>query len=206
MNFDFTDDQHEIKRTARDLLTKRSTWEKVREAAEGPRTDAELWRELGELGWPGIAIAEEHGGQGMGVVELVILLEELGYACAATPFLGSALAGLAIQSAGSPEQQARWLPGLASGELRGGLGAPGLIPDGDGADVLVLVAGDELRVVAGADAGAESVDAIDPTRRHARVADAAAGEPLPGDAGLATDLARTAVAAELVGIASARWR
>ncbi len=35
MNFDFTDDQHEIKRTARDLLTKRSTWEKVREAAEG---------------------------------------------------------------------------------------------------------------------------------------------------------------------------
>ncbi len=67
--------------------------------------------------------------------------------------------------------------------------------------MLVLVAGDELRVVAGADAGAESVDAIDPTRRHARVADAAAGEPLPGDADLATDLARTAVAAELVGIA-----
>ena len=80
MNFDFTDDQHEIKRTARDLLTKRSTWEKVREAAEGGRYDDELWRELGELGWPGIAIAEEHGGQGLGVVELVILLEELGYA------------------------------------------------------------------------------------------------------------------------------
>ena len=84
MNFDFTDDQHEIKRTARDLLTKRSTWEKVREAGEGARYDDELWRELAELGWPGIAIAEDHGGQGMGVVELVILLEELGYACAAT--------------------------------------------------------------------------------------------------------------------------
>ena len=201
MNFDFTDDQHEIKRTARDLLTKRSTWERVRAAAEGGRYDDELWRELGELGWPGIAIAEEHGGQGMGVVELVILLEELGYACAATPFLGSALAGLAIQAAGSPAQQAQWLPGLASGELRGGLGAAGLIPDGDGADVLVVDAGDGLRLVAAADAGAEPVDAIDPTRRHARVADAAAGEPLPGDAVLATDLARTAVAAELVGIA-----
>ncbi len=137
MNFDFTDDQHEIKRTARDLLTKRSTWEKVREAAEGGRYDLELWSELSELGWPGIAIAEEHGGQGLGVVELVILLEELGYACAATPFLGTALAGLAIQASGSPEQQARWLPGLASGELRGALGAPGLIPDGEGADVFV---------------------------------------------------------------------
>lgn len=203
MNFDFTDDQHEIKRTARDLLTKRSTWEKVREAGEGGRYDDELWRELGELGWPGIAIAEEHGGQGLGVVELVILLEELGYACAPTPFLGSALAGLVIQAAGSAEQQARWLPGLAGGESRGALGAPGLIPDGEGADVLVVVTGDGLRLVDGRGAGATSVDAIDPTRRHASVdpAVAAAGEALPGDPDAASDLARTAVAAELVGIA-----
>ena len=203
MNFDFTDDQHEIKRTARDLLTKRSTWEKVREAAEGGRYDLDLWRELGELGWPGIAITEEHGGQGLGVVELVILLEELGFACAATPFLGTALAGLAIQSAGSPEQQARWLPGLASGELRGALGAPGLIPDGDGADVLVLVTADGMRLVDSGQAGAQAVDAIDPTRRHASVTDAVAqgGESLPGDIELATDLGRTAVSAELVGIA-----
>jgi alkylation response protein AidB-like acyl-CoA dehydrogenase len=203
MNFDFTEDQHEIKRTARDLLTKRSTWAKVREAAEGGRYDLDLWRELGELGWPGIAIAEEHGGQGLGVVELVILLEELGFACAATPFLGTALAGLAIQSAGSPEQQARWLPGLASGELRGALGAPGLIPDGDGADVLVLVTADGMCLVDSGQAGAQAVDAIDPTRRHASVTDAVAqaGEPLPGDIELATDLGRTAVSAELVGIA-----
>jgi len=203
MNFDFTDDQHEIKRTARDLLAKRSTWEKVREAAEGGRYDLDLWRELGELGWPGIAITEAHGGQGLGVVELVILLEELGFACAATPFLGTALAGLAIQSAGSPEQQARWLPGLASGELRGALGAPGLIPDGDGADVLVLVTADGMRLVDSGQADVQAVDAIDPTRRHASVTDAVAqaGEPLPGDIELATDLGRTAVSAELVGIA-----
>ena len=203
MNFDFTDDQHEIKRTARDLLTNRSTWAKVREAAEGGRYDLDLWRELGELGWPGIAITEEHGGQGLGVVELVILLEELGFACAATPFLGTALAGLAIQSAGSAEQQARWLPVLASGELRGALGTPGLIPDGDGADVLVLVTADGMRLLDAAQAGAQPVDAIDPTRRHASVTDAAAqaGETLPGDTELATDLGRAAVSAELVGIA-----
>ena len=203
MNFDFTDDQHEIKRTARDLLTKRSTWEKVREAGEGARYDDELWRELAELGWPGIAIAEDHGGQGMGVVELVILLEELGYACAATPFLGNALAGLVIQSAGSPDQQARWLPGLASGAQRGAVGAPGLIPDGHGADVLVLVTADGPRLVDASTAGAASVDAIDPTRRHASVTEAVArgGAPLPGDGELAVDLARAAVSAELVGLA-----
>ena len=80
MNFDFTDDQHDIKRTARELLAKRSTWERVRAAAEGGRYDDELWSELCGLGWPGIAIDEQHGGQGLGVVELAILLEELGYA------------------------------------------------------------------------------------------------------------------------------
>ncbi len=65
-----------------------------------------------------------------------------------------------------------------------------------------LVTGDGLRLLDAAQAGAESVDAIDPTRRHARVTDAAAeaGETLPGDAELAIDLGRTAVSAELVGI------
>lgn len=203
MNFDFSDDQHEIKRTARELLGKRSSWERVREAAEAGRYDDGLWRELCELGWPGIALAEQHGGQGLGVVELAILLEELGYACAATPLMGSALAGLAIAAAGSEEQRGRWLPGLASGELRGALGEPGLIPDGEGADVLVLADGTGgLRLVAAADADVESVQAIDPTRRHARIPGSAL-EPahaLPGDAGRALDLARTAVSAELVGL------
>jgi alkylation response protein AidB-like acyl-CoA dehydrogenase len=200
MNFDLNDDQQDIKRTARDLLTKRSTWERVRQAAEARRPDEALWNELRELGWPGIAIAEEHGGQGLGVVELAILCEELGYACAATPFLGSALAGLAIQAAGSDEQRARWLPGLASGELTGAMGAAGtLIPDADGADVIVLIDGDELRVVAAGEADVEPVDAIDPTRRHARVT--AAGEPLAGDSAAAIDRAAVAVAAELVGVA-----
>lgn len=201
MNFDFDTDQQEIKRTARDLLTARSTWEPVRAAAEAGRYDLELWEELAELGWPGIAIAEDDGGQGLGVVELVILLEELGYACAPTPFLGSALAGLAIAAAGSPAQREAWLPGLSSGELRGALGPSALLPDGEGADVLVLVDGEALRLATPAEAAAEPLEAIDPTRRHARAANDGVGEPLPGDAALALDLARTAVAAELVGLA-----
>ena len=122
MNFDFTDDQRTIKATARELLATRSPFDRVREAAEAGRYDPALWRELCELGWPGIAIAEEHGGQGLGVVELAVLLEELGYAVAATPLLGGALAALAIERAGDDEQRSRWLPGLASGELTGAFG------------------------------------------------------------------------------------
>ena len=79
----FNDEQREIKSTARDFLSSRFKPEKVRELAESdsPYDDA-LWKEICDLGWPGIAIAEEHGGQGLGTVELVILQEELGYACA----------------------------------------------------------------------------------------------------------------------------
>ena len=87
--------------------------------------DAALWAEIIELGWPGIAVAEQYGGQGLGAVELAVLLEELGYACAATPFLSTAVAAAAIQAGGTDEQRERWLPGLVAGELRAGVGTPG---------------------------------------------------------------------------------
>src|SRR6202022_830240 len=99
--------------------------------------DAALWRELIGLGWPGIAVAEEYGGQGLGAVELAVLAEKLGYACAATPFVSTAAAAAAIQAAGTGEQQARWLPGLASGELTAGIGSRELAADASGADVVV---------------------------------------------------------------------
>ena len=92
MDFDLTEDQQEIKSVARELLAARSPFAKVREAAEAAAYDDALWEEIVELGWPGIAVAEEHGGQGLGAVELAVLLEELGYACAATPFLSTAVA------------------------------------------------------------------------------------------------------------------
>src|SRR5919198_3339926 len=165
MRFTLSDDQQEIKRTARDLLANRASMAKVREAAEAGAYDDDLARELGALGWPGIAVSEEHGGQGLGIVELAVLLEELGYACAPVPFLGSALAALAIEHAGSHEQQERWLPGLASGELRGALGtAEQLIPDASGADLVVVV--DRAAGSAYVAGGVEEVEAIDPTRRH----------------------------------------
>ena len=122
MDFGFTDDQLQIRRTARELLADRARPERVREHAEAGTTDEELWRELSELGWPGIAVAEENGGQGLGRIELSILCEELGRSLAPVPFLPTVLAATLIEHAGSAEQRRRWLPGLASGELRGALG------------------------------------------------------------------------------------
>jgi len=203
MNFDFTDDQQDIKRTAHDLLAKRSSPERVRQAAEARENDEDLWRELCELGWPGIAVAEGHGGQGLGTVELAILLEELGYAVAATPFLGSVSAALVLGEAGSEEQRKQWLPQLASGEVTGALGLTvdgeaGLVADGDGAGVIVLVGDGEARLLHPGQAEVQSLETIDPTRRYARVR--GDGEALPGDPGPGIDRATVAVAAELVGI------
>ena len=194
MDFDLTEDQREIKNVARELLTARSPFSRVREAAEAAAYDDALWREIVELGWPGIAVAEEHGGQGLGAVELAVLLEELGYACAATPFLATAVAAAVIQAGGTGEQRRRWLPGLVSGEVRAGVGSAELVVDGHGADVVVLLDDDDgARLLTAADA--EPLETIDPTRRFAIVR--GEGEPLSSDAG---DRVRTAIAAEVVGV------
>ncbi len=199
MDFDLSQEQREIKDVARELLAARSPWAKVREAAEAGEYGDALWSELSELGWPGIAVAEAHGGQGLGSVELAVLLEELGYAVAPVPLLGSVLAALAIEHGGDDEQRARWLPGLASGELTGALGGVrDLIADAVDADVIVLVEAGAPRVVARADASIEPVDAIDPTRRYARVG--GDGLALGGDVEGALARAGAAVSAELVGV------
>src|ERR671923_2378187 len=151
MDFGFSDEQQAIKETAREMLTKRSPMEKVREAAETRAYDDALWAEIRSLGWPGIALPEALGGQGLGMVELVILCEELGYACAPSPFLSNASAGIFIDHAGTEEQRERWVPGIASGEERGAAAfeprSNELVADTDGAAVLVLNDGDEAVLV-----------------------------------------------------------
>ena len=133
MDFGLSDDQRDIQRTARDLLADRSSPERMREHAEAATTDEALWQELSELGWPGIAVSEEHGGQGLGPIELSILCEELGRTLAAVPFLPSVLAATLIEQAGSAEQQQRWLPDLASGAVKGALG----VAEGDSAELVI---------------------------------------------------------------------
>jgi alkylation response protein AidB-like acyl-CoA dehydrogenase len=206
MDFGFTDDQREIQRTARQLLAERARPERVREHAEAGRSDTTLWSELCELGWPGIAVSEEYGGQGLGRIELSILCEELGRSLAPVPFLGSAMAATVIEHSGTPEQRERWLPGLASGETVGALGSATdgvaeLIVSGAEAHVLVLVEEDgAARVLAADDAELTPLASIDPTRSAARVLVADdAGESLDdASAGIARSL--VAVSSELVGV------
>jgi alkylation response protein AidB-like acyl-CoA dehydrogenase len=193
MDFDLTEDQREIKRVARELLTARSPLAKVREAAEAARYDERLWAEITELGWPGIAVSEEHGGQGLGAVELAVLLEELGYACAATPFLSTAVAATVIDACGTDEQRARWLPGLVAGDVRAGIGTAELCVDGHGADLVVLIDGEQPCLLASPQT--EPLVTIDPTRRFATVT--GEGEPLRADA---TARFHAALSAEVVGV------
>ncbi|HEX8854840.1 MAG TPA: acyl-CoA dehydrogenase family protein [Thermoleophilaceae bacterium] len=205
MNFDFSDDQQAIKRTAREFLASRFKAEKVRELAEQGEYDDSLWTEISELGWPGIFLDEGHGGMELGAVELVIVQEELGYALAPTPFLSNVAAALVLQHAGSDEQKQRWLPGIASGESRGAVGVARngealLVPDADSADVIVLIDGDSATLHEGSSVERELRDTIDSTRRYATVR-GNGGQPLPGDVGPALDRIEIAIAAENVGIA-----
>ena len=207
MDFGYSDDQRDIQRTARDLLTERARPERVREFAEAGRSDDELWRELSQLGWPGIAVAEEDGGQGLGGIELSILCEELGRSLAPVPFLPSVMAAALIEHGGSPPQRERWLSELASGAIKGTLGhADGgsaeLVIGAAGADVIVLVEDDgAARVLAADEAEVTAIHSIDPTRSAARVsASDGAGEELGGDVAGGLDRALVAIGAELVGV------
>ncbi len=206
MNFDFNDEQREIKSTARDFLASRFKPEKVRELAESdsPYDDA-LWAEICDLGWPGIVVAEEHGGQGLGAIEAVILAEEMGYALAPSPWISNLCAAFFVEDAGSDEQKQQWLPGMASGAERG---ACAFTPDhepvvgaGAGAAVLVLNDGDGARLVSAADVELERLDLIDTTRAYYRVR-ASGGDPLPGEVAPAVDRATVVLAAELMGVAA----
>ena len=203
MNFGFDDEQRAIQETARELLAKRVPMERVRKASESGGFDEELWREICELGWPGIAIAEEDGGQGLGLVEAAILSEQLGYTLAPVPFLASTSAALMISANGSEEQRGRWLGAIASGEARGAaaltLEDEPIVVDAEGADVIALPGDGGSRLVEGADAQIEPLDLIDGSRGYARVS-ASGGEPMPGTEEAAFG-AMVVLAAELTGIA-----
>ena len=120
MYFDLTDEQEAIRSTAHDFLASRFKSERMREiAASDDGTDPDGWKQMAELGWAGLALPEEWGGQGLGIVELAVLFEEMGYALAPSPLFSNTIAGLALSLCGSDELRERYLRPLAAGELRG---------------------------------------------------------------------------------------
>ena len=123
MDFDFSPDQHALKDQLRRYLADHCPSSAVRAVLDGPQShDAKLWLGLGGQGCLGAAVPEALGGSGAGHMELCVVAEELGRALAPVPFVSSiGLCAELLQRAGTPDQQQRWLPGLASGALIGTL-------------------------------------------------------------------------------------
>ncbi|MDH4385251.1 MAG: acyl-CoA/acyl-ACP dehydrogenase [Caulobacter sp.] len=121
MNFDFSDEQKQLRDEARRFLTDRCSPAAVRAILEGPEPfDRGLWKGLAEMGFLGAAIPEEYGGVGLGHLELCVIAEELGRVVAPVPMASSIyLAAEFLMAAGTEEQKSRWLPKLASGETIG---------------------------------------------------------------------------------------
>jgi alkylation response protein AidB-like acyl-CoA dehydrogenase len=120
MDFDLTDEQEATAEAATKLLADKSTPEALRalEQRDDLRFDRDLWSAMAGAGLLGIAVPEEHGGAGLGLLELCLVLQEVGRRTAAVPALAVlAFGGLPIARYGTPEQQARILPGMAAGTL-----------------------------------------------------------------------------------------
>ena len=123
MNFDFSDDQKQLRDQARKFLAEKCSPKAVRVVLDGKVPyDKELWQGLAEMGFLGVAIPEEFGGAGAGHLELCVIAEEMGRANAPVPFSSTVyLAAEALLIAGSDTQKKKWLPAIASGEAIGTL-------------------------------------------------------------------------------------
>jgi alkylation response protein AidB-like acyl-CoA dehydrogenase len=164
----FTPDQEEIRTVARQFLEREAATQRTREWMAGDTAAVtNLWRQISELGWPGIAVDQDTGGAGYGFVERAILLEEMGRVLAPVPFLASSAIAADALALTASEASTALLTDLASGTrtavlvaygdlLAGGRphgavradeasgawtldGAGGLVIDAADADVLLVV-------------------------------------------------------------------
>jgi hypothetical protein len=216
-----TDEHQELASTVRGVLTSHKALQAARtllESEDEPRPS--YWSEMADLGWLGIHLPEGHGGSGAGLLELVVVLDELGRLVAPGPFLPTVLASAVIAQCGNDEQRGRLLPGLADGSTTAafGLGAPGVklsggtlggdagaVLCGGAADLFLLRVADDVVIVEAGTSGLTltSPANLDPTRRSVAVkAEGVAIAPenvISGAASRALALARTLGAAEAVG-------
>src|SRR5262245_52129766 len=120
MDFGFSQEQELLRQTARTFLEKECPSGFVRRMMDDPAgTTDEFWGKLAELGWLGLIYPEAQGGVGLGLVDLTVVLEEMGRAVMPGPFFSTVLlGGLAIREAGSDAQKAEWLSRIATGEVR----------------------------------------------------------------------------------------
>ena len=136
MDFALSEEQRLFADSLRGLLTDRISVAALRRHAEtGSGFDAELWQALVELGLPGLLVPERFGGAGLGVLDAAVAAEVIGGAAAFAPFAGSVvMATLAFVHGATEELQIQWLPRIAAGEVRFGVGVS---PDGANATAAI---------------------------------------------------------------------
>jgi len=115
----FSEDQEILRSAVREFVERECGIATVRAIAEGGKgLPPALWKKLAELGWLGLCIPEEHGGAGLGCLDLVVMLEEMGRNLFPGAFLSAVVGSLALVLGGNQEQKRRLLPALACGEQR----------------------------------------------------------------------------------------
>jgi alkylation response protein AidB-like acyl-CoA dehydrogenase len=116
MNFDFTDDQEQLRDAVRKWVDKAYTFERRRSIEKSGGFSQEAFSEIAELGLGGLYISEEDGGLGMGPVEGMVVMEELGRGIVLEPFAQTLIASGLLSGYASADVKAAWLPKIAAGE------------------------------------------------------------------------------------------
>jgi alkylation response protein AidB-like acyl-CoA dehydrogenase len=118
MDFTPTPGQVDAGALAQQILGDRCTPERLAQVEKaGDRFDRDLWRELGTAGLIGLSLPEEHGGAGLGLLELVSVLEQSGKLVAPVPLAVHAVAAMTLATFGTADVQQRWLPGATTGDM-----------------------------------------------------------------------------------------
>ncbi|MEQ8840237.1 MAG: acyl-CoA dehydrogenase [Acidimicrobiales bacterium] len=217
MSIAITEDHRALADTASDFLRARDARGAARallDAAEEVRPA--WWDELAGLGWLGLHVAEERGGSGFGMEELVVVVEEMGRAVAPGPFVPTVIVSALIDMAGDDATKQRLLPGLVDGSMVAGVAPRGsVVVDGGTAtgsavvlggglgQLFAFVAGDDVALVEPGPGVVVDVPAnLDPSRRSARVTlDGAPVTLIAGAGRLLIDVSRLILSAEAVGMA-----
>ena len=113
MNFMFTlnEQQEMLRKTARDFLATECPKKLVKEMeADKEGYSLELWQKMADLGWLGLVLPVKYGGAGLAIIDLVILIEEMGRACLPSPFCSTVVGSMAIMDIGAEQQKANILP------------------------------------------------------------------------------------------------
>jgi len=116
MDFDFSDDQEQLRDAVRKYVDKGYTFDRRRAAEKAGGFDAAAYAELAELGLTGLYVPEDDGGMGMGPIEGMVVMEELGRGLVMEPLAQSLIAGAVLAGYADGATRAAWLPGVASGE------------------------------------------------------------------------------------------